>query len=79
MQTGLVLEGGGVRGIYTAGVLDVFMENHWYANMIPPPVPSSPFTAPPARDVHISNNGNDDFFIKQHLVTGKTHHYFQNT
>lgn len=26
MQTGLVLEGGGVRGIYTAGVLDVFME-----------------------------------------------------
>lgn len=27
MKTGLVLEGGGVRGIYTAGVLDVFMEN----------------------------------------------------
>lgn len=26
MQTGLVLEGGGVRGIYTAGVLDVFLE-----------------------------------------------------
>lgn len=26
-KTGLVLEGGGVRGIYTAGVLDVFMEN----------------------------------------------------
>lgn len=26
-MTGLVLEGGGVRGIYTAGVLDVFMEN----------------------------------------------------
>ena len=25
-RTGLVLEGGGVRGIYTAGVLDVFME-----------------------------------------------------
>lgn len=25
-KTGLVLEGGGVRGIYTAGVLDVFME-----------------------------------------------------
>jgi len=25
-QTGLVLEGGGVRGIYTAGVLDAFME-----------------------------------------------------
>ena len=24
---GLVLEGGGMRGIYTAGVLDVFMEN----------------------------------------------------
>ena len=27
MRTGLVLEGGGVRGIYTAGVLDVFLEN----------------------------------------------------
>ena len=26
-KTGLVLEGGGMRGIYTAGVLDVFMEN----------------------------------------------------
>lgn len=26
MKTGLVLEGGGVRGIYTAGVLDVFMD-----------------------------------------------------
>jgi len=26
VNTGLVLEGGGVRGIYTAGVLDVFME-----------------------------------------------------
>jgi len=28
MKTGLVLEGGGVRGIYTAGVLDVFMESN---------------------------------------------------
>lgn len=27
MKTGLVLEGGSVRGIYTAGVLDVFLEN----------------------------------------------------
>ena len=27
MKTGLVLEGGGVRGIYTAGVLDVLMEH----------------------------------------------------
>lgn len=26
-KMGLVLEGGGMRGIYTAGVLDVFMEN----------------------------------------------------
>lgn len=26
-KTGLVLEGGGVRGIYTAGVLDIFMEH----------------------------------------------------
>lgn len=28
MKTGIVLEGGGFRGIYTAGVLDVFMENN---------------------------------------------------
>lgn len=27
MKTGLVLEGGGTRGIYTAGVLDVFLEH----------------------------------------------------
>lgn len=27
-KTGLVLEGGGQRGIYTAGVLDVFMDNN---------------------------------------------------
>ncbi len=27
MKTGLVLEGGGFRGIYTAGVLDTFMEH----------------------------------------------------
>ena len=26
MTAGLVLEGGGMRGLYTAGVLDVFME-----------------------------------------------------
>lgn len=30
MKTGLVLEGGGVRGIYTAGVLDIFMERRIY-------------------------------------------------
>lgn len=28
MKTGLVLEGGGMRGMYTAGVLDIMMENH---------------------------------------------------
>lgn len=27
MKTGLLLEGGAMRGLYTAGVLDVFMEN----------------------------------------------------
>ena len=27
-KTGLVLEGGGMRGIYTAGVLDVFLEHN---------------------------------------------------
>ena len=28
MKTGLVLEGGAMRGLFTAGVLDVFMEHH---------------------------------------------------
>lgn len=27
---GLVLEGGGMRGVYTAGVLEYFMEQEWY-------------------------------------------------
>ena len=26
MKVGLVLEGGGMRGLYTAGVLDAFLE-----------------------------------------------------
>ncbi|WP_221568125.1 patatin family protein [Alkalihalobacillus sp. TS-13] len=29
-QTGLVLEGGGMRGVYTAGVLEYFMEQDFY-------------------------------------------------
>ncbi len=28
MKTGLVMEGGAMRGMFTAGVIDVFMENH---------------------------------------------------
>jgi len=27
MSVGLLLQGGGMRGMYTAGVLDVFLEN----------------------------------------------------
>ena len=27
MKKGLILEGGAMRGMYTAGVLDIFMEN----------------------------------------------------
>ena len=27
MKTGLVMEGGAMRGMFTAGVIDVFMEN----------------------------------------------------
>lgn len=30
VQAGLVLEGGGMKGIYTAGVLDFFMEKDLY-------------------------------------------------
>lgn len=32
MKTGIVLEGGAMRGIYTAGVLDVLMENGIYTD-----------------------------------------------
>ena len=32
MKTGLVLEGGAMRGIYTAGVLDVLYENNIFTN-----------------------------------------------
>ncbi len=28
MKTGLILEGGAMRGLFTAGVLDIFMENN---------------------------------------------------
>ena len=28
MKTGLVLEGGAMRGMFTCGVLDIFMENN---------------------------------------------------
>ena len=34
MKTGLVLEGGGMRGMYTAGVLDVFLEQGISADCI---------------------------------------------
>ena len=29
-KTGIVLEGGGMRGMYTSGILDVLMQNHIY-------------------------------------------------
>lgn len=29
---GIVMEGGGMRGLYTAGVIDVLMENDIYAD-----------------------------------------------
>ena len=34
MKTGLLLEGGAMRGLYTAGVLDVFMQNNISADGI---------------------------------------------
>ena len=33
MKVGLVLEGGAMRGMYTSGVLDVFMDNNTYEQM----------------------------------------------
>ena len=34
MKVGLVLEGGGMRGLYTAGVLDVMMEQHFIPDVV---------------------------------------------
>lgn len=34
MNTGLVLEGGGMRGVFTCGVLDAFMKNGLYFNYV---------------------------------------------
>ena len=34
MKIGLVLEGGGMRGLYTAGVLDVMMEHQWMPDVV---------------------------------------------
>ena len=33
-DTGLILEGGGMRGTYTTGVLDFFMDNDIYLRHI---------------------------------------------
>ena len=33
-NTGLVLEGGGMRGVFTCGVLDAFMKNGLYFNYV---------------------------------------------
>lgn len=33
-HTGLVLEGGGMRGVFTSGVLDSFMNHHLYFNYV---------------------------------------------
>ena len=35
-NTGLVLEGGGMRGVFTCGVLDAFMKNGLYFNYVVP-------------------------------------------
>ena len=32
VKTGIVLEGGGMRGMYTSGILDVLMENHIFVD-----------------------------------------------
>lgn len=34
MKTGLVLEGGGMRGMYTAGIIDIMMENDISADIV---------------------------------------------
>ena len=35
MKKGLIMEGGAMRGLYSAGVLDVFMENNIIVHMKP--------------------------------------------
>ncbi|OUP13259.1 patatin-like phospholipase family protein [Anaeromassilibacillus sp. An200] len=34
MKTGLVLEGGGLRGVFTAGVLDAFLDGNFHADYV---------------------------------------------
>lgn len=34
MKSGLILEGGGMRGVYTAGVLEYFLENHLFPDYV---------------------------------------------
>ena len=33
-KTGLVLEGGGMRGVFTSGVLDAFMKHNLYFSYV---------------------------------------------
>lgn len=34
VKTGLVLEGGGLRGVFTVGVLDAFLEGDFHADYV---------------------------------------------
>ena len=34
MKLGIVFEGGGMRGVYTAGVIEAFLEQQFYANYV---------------------------------------------
>ena len=34
MKLGIVFEGGGMRGVYTAGVIEAFLEQQIYANYV---------------------------------------------
>ena len=45
MKIGLVLEGGGMRGLYTAGVLDTMMAENWKPHYVVE-FPQAPVTRP---------------------------------
>lgn len=34
MKLGIVFEGGGMRGVYTAGVIEAFLEQQFYTNYV---------------------------------------------
>ena len=62
MKTGLIMEGGAMRGMFTCGVIDVFMENGGYYAYFPSYIP----------------DGDYSFFISEDFSFGYLGHPWRN-